>query len=87
MTPQTRGRGRPATGLQAGERVSDYARMTIRLPPVTKARLEAAAMLTGRPAWRIILEGIDQVLAALPPTDRALIDKLAKRVHAERGES
>ena len=43
-------------------------------------------MLTGRPAWRFILDAIDQAIAALPASDRALIDKLARRVQAERPE-
>ena len=86
MTPQKRGRGRPTTGMRPGERSGDYVRVTVRLPPAEKARLEAASMLTGRPAWRFILDAIDQAIAALPASDRALIDKLARRVQAERPE-
>jgi hypothetical protein len=35
--------GRPPTGLRRGERLTDYKRITVRLPPRTVSRLEALA--------------------------------------------
>ena len=86
MTPEPRHRGRPRTGVQPGERISDYERITIRLPPDGKARLMATATVTGLPAWRLLLDGIDHVIRALPDADRTLIAKLAKRTR-EHGEA
>lgn len=77
--PTGRRRGRPATGVHAGERMSDYQRMTIRLPADAHARLLSASTVTGIPAWRLILSGVDLVIANLPDADRALIGKLARR--------
>lgn len=86
MTPTpTRHRGRPATGIRPGERITDYHRTTVRLPPDAVARLRAAAIVTGRPAWKVILDGLDALISGLPDADRALVAKLARR-QLERGQ-
>ena len=81
-TFEKRGRGRPATGVRPGERSTEYPRLTLRLPPETRARLLALSTLTGAPAWRILAQGVDLVRDGLPPADRKLADQLAARVLA-----
>ena len=53
-----RKRGHPPTGLRPGEKLSDYQRMTIRLPPDVRAELDAAGYVLGRPQWRVLVEAI-----------------------------
>ena len=48
--------GHPPTGLRPGERLSDYQRMTIRLPPDVRAELDAASYVLGRPQWRVLVD-------------------------------
>ena len=50
--------GHPPTGLRPGEKLSDYPRMTIRLPPDVRAELDAAGYVLGRPQWRVLVEAI-----------------------------
>ena len=46
------------TGLRPGEKLSDYQRMTIRLPPDVRAELDAAGYVLGRPQWRVLVDAI-----------------------------
>ncbi len=50
--------GHPPTGLRPGDKLSDYPRMTIRLPPEVRAELDAAGYVLGRPQWRVLVEAI-----------------------------
>lgn len=50
--------GHPPTGLRPGEKLSDYQRMTIRLPPEVRAELDAAGYVLGRPQWRVLVDAI-----------------------------
>lgn len=50
--------GHPPTGLRPGEKLSDYQRMTIRLPPDVRAGLDAAGYVLGRPQWRVLVDAI-----------------------------
>ena len=54
-----RPRGRPPKGLKPGESVTGYKRLTLRLPPRTKTRLQAASRTLGVPAWLIIVDALD----------------------------
>jgi Ribbon-helix-helix protein, copG family len=47
-------KGRNPTGLQPGERLSDYPRLTVRVPQETVDRLRALADAEGVPQWRIL---------------------------------
>lgn len=58
MTKRREPRGRPTTGLQPGEKASDYPRLTMRLPPETLAELDAAGRAIGHPQWRVIVEAV-----------------------------
>ena len=57
-----RPRGRPRTGLKAGEAVTEYERMTLRLPARMFARLDNCARMTGAARWGVIHEALDAYL-------------------------
>lgn len=78
-----RPRGRPPAGF-GGDRVADYRRVTLRLPPAVDARLAAWSAVSGAPVWRLIAETVAAAVAALPPADRADVERLAKRIVARR---
>ncbi len=50
--------GHPPTGVRPGEKLSDYPRMTIRLPPDVRAELDAAGYVLDRPQWRVLVDAI-----------------------------
>src|SRR5438034_11422557 len=50
--------GHPPAGLRPGEKLSDYPRMTIRLPPDVRAELDAAGYVLGRPQWRVVVDAL-----------------------------
>jgi hypothetical protein len=50
--------GRPLTGVQPGEKASEYPRLTLRLPQPTLDDLDAASRATGFPQWRVIVEAV-----------------------------
>ena len=73
---------RSTTGIRPGEKASDYKRLTIRLPDDSLAALNAIARVTGRPAWRAIVDALavyvgDQPVLSDP--DRRLVRGLIRR--------
>jgi hypothetical protein len=63
-----RGRtGRPPTGVRPGERLIDYKRVTVRLPPETVAQLEALSEKLARPQWRVMCDAIAVLSRVGPP--------------------
>jgi hypothetical protein len=70
--------GHPPAGLKPGERVSDYGRLTVRLPDDVRAELDAIAFVTGRPQWRILIEAIQAYSGSGP----GLGDDERKRIRA-----
>lgn len=78
--------GRPPKG-EGGSRIQDYPRQTLRLPPVTAARLKAWADISGVPMWRLIADSIEAQLAQLTGEDAKDVQRLARRyVSRLRGE-
>ncbi len=77
-TTAKRGPGRPRTG-PGGSRATDLPRISLRLEPATKSLLEAAAEITGRPAWRIGQDAIAAYLAELPAKERREAAALARQ--------
>jgi len=55
-----RGRGRPAAGLRAGERVRDYPRLTVRVPRRVVDLLERMAAQENTTQWRVLAEAITE---------------------------
>jgi hypothetical protein len=51
---------RPATGLPAEERVSDYLRLTVRVPRRAVDLLEQMAANEERPQWRVLADAIGE---------------------------
>jgi predicted DNA-binding protein len=66
MASSTRKGGRPRAGLEPGERVSDYKRLTVRLPDDVRAELDAISYVTGRPQWRVLIEAIQAFAGSGP---------------------
>ena len=62
--------GRPPTGLQPGERVSDYKRITLWMPPKAKQELEAVSRFLGRPQWAVVVEALAALQKAMPAAER-----------------
>lgn len=77
--PRRRGPGRPPSG-PAGERVSQFPQLTIRLPAATKARLSTLSLLTGTPVWRIIDRAVDAYVRHLPEPERSRLGEIAERL-------
>ncbi len=77
-TTARRGPGRPPAG-PGGTETRSLPRFTLRLKPETKTLLEAAAEVTGRPAWRIGQDAIAAYLAELPAKERREAAALARQ--------
>jgi hypothetical protein len=86
MTPKGKPRGlvgRPSTGVRAGEKASEYKRLTIRLPDDSLVALNAVARVIGQPAWRAIVEALAAYMGdqpALSEADRRLVRGIIRRV-------
>jgi len=52
-------KGRNPTGLRPGERLSDYPRLTVRVPAETVERLQELAKYQGVPQWRALMNVIE----------------------------
>ena len=78
-----RPRGRPPKGLQPGETVRGYHRLTVRLPVAHKARLMAISTVTGKAAWQLITEAIDLLWEGQDADARAVAVKLAPRLASQ----
>ena len=54
-------KGRQPTGLRPGELLSEYPRLTVRVPAETVERLREVAESRGVPQWRILHEAIQAI--------------------------
>ena len=73
--------GRPPSG-PAGERVSTYPPLTVRIPPATKRRLLALAQLTSTPAWKLVDAALLAYFDTRPAAERRLLAEFAKHQNA-----
>jgi hypothetical protein len=82
-TKRTRrpGAGRPPTG-PAGELVSEYPPLTVRIPVDTKHRLEALSALRRVPMWKLVDEAIRAYVEQLPDAERRLLSQFARMTPA-----
>lgn len=81
--------GRPPAGAGADgkpEKTSLYPKLTVSIRQATKARLDAVTAIEKKPAWRIVEEGITLYVGEMPPEDRRMVDAIALRASAKRGE-
>jgi hypothetical protein len=58
--------GHPPTGVRPGEKVSEYARLTVRLPADVRSELQAAAGALRRPEWRVMVDAIRAYVGSGP---------------------
>ena len=80
--------GRPPVGRSADGRpvaVSRFPRLTVIMEQAVKDRLEALSSITGKPAYQIIREALESLLASLPPEDKRLVEAQARRMQEHRG--
>lgn len=66
--------GQPPKGPD-GELVSEYPRVAVRLPPDTKAALEALAVLRRQPLWAVLDEAARELIARLPADVRQQVTR------------
>ena len=68
--------GRPPSG-PAGEKVSDYRVVTIRLPRATRQQLQGLSVLKDTPIWKLVDTAVSLYVAALPADERRLLLQFA----------
>jgi hypothetical protein len=77
-----RGAGRPPTGLNPGEKSTDYKRIAVRLPDDALATLDAISRVVRLPQWRVIADALAAYMGAgeaLSERDRGLVRGLLRR--------
>jgi hypothetical protein len=79
LSKQTRRVGRPPAGAHAGEKVTDYPQLSVRVPADVKAKLHALSVISGRPQWRLITDAIDCFLQQRPEAEQKLVEELLGR--------
>lgn len=84
VSRQGAGRGRPPSG-PAGERVSEYPTLTVRLPRVTKDALTSLSALRRVPVWKLLDLAVRAYVDALPTDERKLVSQFAGKM-ARGGE-
>jgi hypothetical protein len=80
--PARRPVGRPPSGT-SGERVSEFPRITVRLPRATKDRLNALATFRRAPAWLLIDEALTAFFAGLPDAERRAVTGFVAKMPSE----
>ena len=60
MAKRRKREGRPATGPRVGERVSDYSRLTVRVPKRVVDLLAEMAAKEERPQWKVVADAIGE---------------------------
>jgi hypothetical protein len=77
--------GQPPTGIRPGEKLSDYPRVTMRLPADVRAELDAASFVLGRPLWRVLLEAIKAYVGSGPGLSDADQQAIRKALRSRSG--
>src|SRR5437899_7275348 len=72
-------RGRPAAGVNPGERVSDYPQLSVRVPESTIDMLRVVCSVTGDPQWRVLADAVNRYIDRLPEDRRRLLAGLLER--------
>jgi hypothetical protein len=75
--------GRRPTGLRPGELLSEYKRLTIRLPPDVQGELVAASGALRRPQWRVLIDAIRAYVGSGPSLsdDERRVVRAVLRLH------
>ena len=89
MPTAKRRAGHPPAGLRPGEKVSDYQRTTIRLPPDVRATLHAIGFALGRPQWRVLIDAINAYVGEGSPltVDEQAAVRRARRARSSQGKA
>ncbi len=74
--------GRPPSG-PAGERVSEYPTLTVRLPRATKDALRSLCALRRVPVWKMLDTAVRAYIDTLPADERRLLTQFAAKMNAE----
>jgi len=80
--------GHPPTGIRPGEKVSEYERVTLRLPPRLRQRLAAAAGALNQPQWRVMIDALEAYLGDGKPLagDERRVVKAVLQLQQKRSE-
>jgi hypothetical protein len=70
--------GRPPGGAQPGEKVKDYPKVSLRIPPTLKSQLFALSILRSKPQWRILIDAIECLMRELPESEKRRVYDIAK---------
>jgi hypothetical protein len=72
--------GRPPSG-PGGKRVSEYPKLTVRLPPATKDALRSLSALRRVPVWELIDTAVHAYIATLPADERRVLAQFAAKMN------
>jgi len=77
------GGGRKPSGIRPGEKVSEYRRLTLRIPDDVHAELVAAAGALKRPQWRVLIDAIRAYVGSGTPLtdDERRVVRAVLRLH------
>jgi hypothetical protein len=64
----------------AGERVSEYPTLTVRIPWATKHALRTLCALRGVPVWKMLDTTIRAYMDALPTDERRILAQFARQL-------
>jgi len=78
--------GRPPAG-EAGERVTDYPQVSVRLPAEARDKLLALSQVRGQPQWRLIVESVECYIRDLPADERCQVEAMLGRLQAPDGRA
>jgi hypothetical protein len=78
-----RRRGHPPTGIRPGEKVSEYRRLTLRVPDDVHHELVAAAGALKRPQWRVLIDAVRAYVGSGPALtdDERRVVRAVLRLH------
>lgn len=82
MAKSARKPGRPPSG-PAGERVSEYPSLTVRIPRATHRQLHSLSTLKHVPVWRLVDAAVSAYVSELPPDERRLVTQFAAKMDRE----
>lgn len=81
-TTRRPGPGRPPSG-PAGERVSQFPSLTVRIPPATRQQLHGLSVLKRVPVWQLVDQAVTALIATLPAEERKLLTQFAATMDRE----
>lgn len=74
--------GRPPSG-PAGERVSEYPTLTVRLPRPTKDALTSLSALRRVPVWKMLDTAVRAYIEMLPADERRVVAQFTAKMEHE----